>query len=188
MAQSNRTIRYNEIESPIGPLVLCEAEGALVHIDFGRMADREPALRAWADKVGLSGAAWTADGGSALLRETQRQLAAYFRGERRTFDVPLGMHGTAFQRAVWQALTTVPYGEVRSYKAIAEAVGNPKAVRAVGGANNKNPLPIVVPCHRIIGAGGTLVGYGGGLPIKTFLLDLERGAGGVAGAYTDMLS
>jgi methylated-DNA-[protein]-cysteine S-methyltransferase len=111
-----------------------------------------------------------------LLRETERQLRAYFAGELREFDLALDMAGTEFQRRVWYALLKIPYGETRSYSDIARGIGAPSAVRAVGAANGANPIPIVVPCHRVIGAGGKLVGYGGGLPLKQRLLALERGS------------
>ena len=108
-----------------------------------------------------------------LIKEACRQLSEYLKGERKTFDLPLNPKGTDFQKRVWRALCDIPYGETRSYKQIAEAIGNPKAVRAVGMANNRNPITIVVPCHRVIGADGKLVGYGGGLEMKEFLLRLE---------------
>ncbi len=109
-----------------------------------------------------------------LIQEAFRQLSEYLKGERKTFDLPLNPKGTEFQKRVWNALCEIPYGETRSYKQIAEAIGNPKAVRAVGMANNRNPITIVVPCHRVIGADGKLVGYGGGLEMKEFLLRLEN--------------
>jgi methylated-DNA-[protein]-cysteine S-methyltransferase len=108
-----------------------------------------------------------------LTAEATRQLRAYFAGELRRFDLPLDMQGTAFQLRVWRELERIPYGETRSYSQIAATIGAPRAVRAVGAANGANPIPIVVPCHRVIGAGGKLVGYGGGLPLKKRLLALE---------------
>jgi O-6-methylguanine DNA methyltransferase len=108
-----------------------------------------------------------------VTREAARQLRAYFAGQLRRFDLPLDMQGTEFQLRVWHELERIPYGETRSYRQIAEAVGAPRAVRAVGAANGANPIPIVVPCHRVIGANGKLVGYGGGLPLKKRLLELE---------------
>jgi len=116
------------------------------------------------------------DGQHALLRETERQLRAYFAGRLRAFDLPLEPLGTDFQQRVWHELLDIPYGETRSYGEIARRIGAPAAVRAVGAANGANPLPIVVPCHRVIGAGGKLVGYGGGLPLKRRLLALEQGS------------
>jgi len=108
-----------------------------------------------------------------LLGRAIDQLRRYFAGELREFDMPLDMQGTAFQKRVWDALLKIPYGETRSYGHVANTIGAPKAVRAVGAANGRNPVPIIVPCHRVIGAGGSLTGYGGGLPLKRFLLDLE---------------
>ena len=108
-----------------------------------------------------------------VIKEAFRLLSEYFSGNRKTFNLPLLLKGTDFQKQVWQALLKIPFGETRSYKQIAEAIGNPKAVRAVGMANNKNPLLIVVPCHRVIGANGKLVGYAVGLDKKEYLLRLE---------------
>jgi methylated-DNA-[protein]-cysteine S-methyltransferase len=111
---------------------------------------------------------------AAPFREVERQLREYFRGKRTAFDLRLHPKGTPFQLAVWKALAEIPYGQTRSYGDVARAVGRPSAVRAVGLANGRNPLPIVVPCHRVIGASGKLVGYGGGLAVKQALLDRER--------------
>jgi methylated-DNA-[protein]-cysteine S-methyltransferase len=113
------------------------------------------------------------EGDHPLLRETARQLAEYFAGARRVFDLPLAPRGTAFQCDVWTTLATIPFGETISYAQLASRVGKPTAVRAVGAANGRNPLPIVLPCHRVIGADGSLTGFGGGLPTKQFLLQLE---------------
>jgi methylated-DNA-[protein]-cysteine S-methyltransferase len=111
-----------------------------------------------------------------LFDGTIRQLDEYFAGERDAFDLPLEPQGTEFQRSVWNALAAIPFGETRSYGQIAAKVGRPKAARAVGMANNRNPIAVIVPCHRVIGAGGALVGYAGGLERKTWLLDHEREA------------
>lgn len=111
---------------------------------------------------------------SELSELAALQLTEYFSGKRKEFDLPLEPQGTEFRKKVWAALTEIPYGETRSYKDIAERIGNPKACRAVGGANNKNPISIIIPCHRVVGADGSLVGYGGGLDKKTMLLELER--------------
>ena len=145
-------IRRLTVGSPVGPLTLAERDGALVRIAFGDggACDRTP-----------------------LLDDAARQLAEYFDGRRRVFDLPLAPDGTPFQREVWLALREIPYGQTRSYKQIAAAVGRPQACRAVGMANNRNPLPIVVPCHRVVGASGALTGYAGGLEIKSKLLQLE---------------
>ena len=109
-----------------------------------------------------------------LLKETITQLEEYFRGVRNDFDLPLEPNGTEFQRRVWKSLIEIPYGETRSYSEIAKAIGNEKACRAVGMANNKNPIPIIIPCHRVIGVNGKLVGYAGGLDVKEKLLKLEK--------------
>jgi len=109
-----------------------------------------------------------------LLQESVRQLSFYFAGKLREFDIPLEFEGTEFQRRVWHSLTQIPYGATRSYGELAATIGAPTAVRAVGAANGANPLAIVVPCHRVIGTNGKLVGYGGGLPLKKRLLELER--------------
>jgi len=111
---------------------------------------------------------------AATLTRVRRQLETYFAGELTEFDLPLAPSGTAFQLQVWQALAGIPYAKTESYGSVAARIGNPKASRAVGMANNKNPLAIVVPCHRVIGANGSLVGYGGGLPMKDWLLHHER--------------
>ncbi|GBD47203.1 methylated-DNA--[protein]-cysteine S-methyltransferase [Methylopila sp. Yamaguchi] len=112
----------------------------------------------------------------ATLDRAEAQLAEYFRGERRTFELDLDLQGTPFQTAVWRALLAIPFGETRSYAAIAAAIGRPDASRAVGAANGRNPLSIVAPCHRVVGTTGKLTGFAGGLAAKAFLLALERGA------------
>lgn len=109
-----------------------------------------------------------------LLKEAGKQLQEYFAGKRKVFQLPFAPEGTEFQQRVWKALQDIPYGETRSYKQVAEAIGNPKACRAVGMANNRNPLALFIPCHRVIGANGKLVGYGGGLDVKVCLLKLEK--------------
>jgi methylated-DNA-[protein]-cysteine S-methyltransferase len=110
---------------------------------------------------------------SPLIRKAAAQLEEYFAGKRKTFDLPLALRGTDFQVSVWKALQTIPYGETRTYGELAALIGNPRACRAVGLANNRNPIVIILPCHRVIGADGSLTGYGGGLPVKQRLLDLE---------------
>ena len=141
------------LETPIGGLTLFEEGGALVRIDFGKTAAETER--------------------TALLDEAARQLAAYFAGKLRTFALPLAPAGTPFQRRVWAALREIPYGETRSYAEIAAMAGCPRGYRAVGLANNRNPLPILIPCHRVIGANGALTGYAGGLVVKEKLLRLE---------------
>jgi methylated-DNA-[protein]-cysteine S-methyltransferase len=115
--------------------------------------------------------------GPPPLLELRQQLAQYFAGERREFALPLEPRGTEFERRVWQALMAIPYGETRSYAEVAAAIGRPSACRAVGRANGSNPIAVVIPCHRVIGSDGSLTGYGGGLPLKRLLLDLESGNG-----------
>ncbi|KTS16874.1 methylated-DNA--protein-cysteine methyltransferase [Pantoea dispersa] len=117
-----------------------------------------------------------------ILCEAERQLRQYFAGERQQFDMPYDTVGTPFQKKVWQALLTIPFGETRSYLQIAEQIGNPKAVRAVGAANGKNPLSIMAPCHRVIGSNDKLTGFAGGLAVKAFLLELESPQQAQAGA------
>jgi methylated-DNA-[protein]-cysteine S-methyltransferase len=153
------------IASPVGALTLRSAAGALIAIEFGA-----------APKVGRA-----APAGPVLL-EAGEQLDAYFAGERREFTLPLRLAGTPFELAVWEALRHIPYGETVSYGRLAAGLGRPGAARAVGRANARNPLPIVVPCHRVIGADGRLAGYAGGLGIKRALLDLEAGASSLTAA------
>jgi methylated-DNA-[protein]-cysteine S-methyltransferase len=124
--------------------------------------------------VGLKKADGFIKAETPLIQKAATQIKEYFEGKRKQFKLPLVMHGTEFQLAVWQALQNIHYGETRSYKEIAASIGRPKAVRAVGMANNRNPISIIVPCHRVIGHDGKLVGYGGGLPLKQYLLELER--------------
>jgi methylated-DNA-[protein]-cysteine S-methyltransferase/epoxyqueuosine reductase len=164
-------VYYREMASIIGPLTLCATETGLCLVKFGTFAESEDAIGRWVKAQIGSAAQIYKD--EERLSEAYRQLAAYFAGELNSFSLPLDMRGTEFQRRVWEALLTVPYGESASYKDIAVSIGNPLAVRAVGGANNRNPVPVIVPCHRIIGAAGALVGYAGGLGIKSRLLQLE---------------
>jgi methylated-DNA-[protein]-cysteine S-methyltransferase len=159
--------RYTTIDSPVGSLLLAHDAGGLCGLQFVR--GRRPA-EPQQD--------WTR--ADAEFGDVIGQLREYFAGTRRDFDVRLAPQGTPFQRRVWAELCRIPYGETISYAELARRVGNPRAVRAVGLANGANPLAIVVPCHRVIGADGTLTGYGGGLPTKRHLLDLERGATGAA--------
>lgn len=113
-------------------------------------------------------------GRTPLIDKAATQLQEYFLGKRTEFDLPLSVAGTAFQRSVWRALQDIPWGETRSYKDIAVRIGNPKATRAVGGANHRNPIPIIIPCHRVVGSDGSLTGFGGGLPMKRQLLEIEK--------------
>ncbi|MCO7127632.1 methylated-DNA--[protein]-cysteine S-methyltransferase [Sporolactobacillus shoreicorticis] len=167
----NGYLAIQEMETAIGTLTLSVYGSKLCRIDFGHFAEREHEVKRWAEKHGLP---VIVNRDERQCAEAVRQLSEYFNGRRKTFTLPLLMKGTEFQRKVWKALTAVPFGETRSYKDIARAVNNPKGVRAIGMANNRNPIPIVVPCHRVIGANGSLVGYGGGLEVKQFLLTLEK--------------
>ena len=157
---------YHDLDTPIGTLRLVGGEDAVDRIDLPNRA-AEPPNPSW---VASNGALPTA------LAQAKRQLEEYFAGERREFDLPLAAGGTDFQRRVWAELGRIPFGETISYGELAARVGKPTASRAVGAANGRNPLPVVVPCHRVIGTSGRLVGYGGGLPTKQALLDLERRA------------
>ena len=153
------------VPSPVGELTLVATDAALVAIRWEREDDARARAR-------VPTPAHAPD--HPVLRKAETQLSAYFAGERTTFDLPLAPAGTPFQRAVWRALLAIPYGETRSYRDIAKALGQPTATRAVGAANGRNPLPIVAPCHRVIGADGSLTGFGGGLENKRWLLDHER--------------
>jgi methylated-DNA-[protein]-cysteine S-methyltransferase len=155
------TTAFTQIESPVGPLLLAADDTGLRSISFinGRHSvSPDPA--------------WQED--PQPLQEPIRQLRAYFAGELETFDLPLAPQGTTFQLGVWRSLCEIPYGQTISYGELARRLGNPNASRAVGLANGSNPIPIVIPCHRVIGSNGKLTGYGGGLPIKEKLLALER--------------
>lgn len=154
-------MRYRVVDSPVGPLTLAGVGSTLLHL---RMTDQthEP------DRSGWESA------GSGAFGDAVEQLEAYFAGALTEFDLDLHLEGTEFQRRVWAALRTIPYGETRTYGQIAEQIGAPGAARAIGLANGRNPVGIVVPCHRVIGSGGGLTGYGGGLDRKRTLLALEK--------------
>jgi methylated-DNA-[protein]-cysteine S-methyltransferase len=145
----------------IGTLTLVGDEAGLRHIEFEKKKPTLAIKADWQRKPHFFGPA-------------KEQLRAYFKGGLKRFELPLVPVGTAFQLKVWEALKKIPYGELASYGDIAAAIGNPKAVRAVGGANARNPLPIIIPCHRVIGSDGSLTGFGGGLTTKQRLIDLER--------------
>jgi len=153
---------YDHFETGlIGALTLLGDEEGLRHILFPKEKDSIIIRSDWQKKP-------------EFFEPVKAQLRAYFKGELQQFDLALAPQGTPFQLKVWEALRTIPYGQLVSYKMLAEAVGNPKAVRAVGGANGRNPIPIIIPCHRCIGSNGALVGFGGGLDTKKRLIDLER--------------
>ncbi|MCY3901965.1 MAG: methylated-DNA--[protein]-cysteine S-methyltransferase [Caldilineaceae bacterium] len=161
------SLSFTSYHSPIGALEILATDAAVTAVEY---VEDLPAANANRPAFATAPA-----GAHPLLEEAQRQLAAYFAGSLRCFDLPLALEGTPFQRQVWRQLLNVGYGETASYGAIAEAIGNPKAVRAVGAANGRNPVAIIVPCHRIIGSGGRakMTGYGGGLWRKEWLLRHE---------------
>lgn len=148
------------LHTPIGIICIEANEEAVTALYFDREYEKQGNL--------------TKEPETALLKKAVDQLKEYFQGRRKVFDVPLNPAGTEFQKKVWQALCTIPYGQTRSYGEIAAQIGNPKACRAVGGANNKNPIMIFIPCHRVIGADGSLVGFGGGIYAKEYMLNLEK--------------
>lgn len=155
------TTWHSTFDSPAGPLLLGAHDAGVCLIEFHESKHRAARDAGWHE------------GDHPLLQQLRVQLREYFAGTRRAFDLPLAPRGTPFQREVWHALATIPYGETISYAQLAARVGRPTAMRAVGAANGRNPLPIVLPCHRVIGANGALTGFGGGLPTKQYLLRLE---------------
>ena len=158
------TLFYKEMESPVGKLKLVASSKALIAV----LWEQERPNRVKLDAMNL-------DPRHPILLETERQLSEYFAGKRTRFDLPLQPYGTEFQKKVWQALREIPFGKTKSYLDLARAVGSPEASRAVGAANGKNPLSIVVPCHRVVGADGALTGFAGGFERKAALLALEAG-------------
>lgn len=160
---STPTTRFSVVPSPIGDLLLTATDEGLTGVHMVPHVDRADLTDA------------VRDDGDAVLTETGRQLDEYFAGERTDFELPLAPAGTEFQRQVWDGLCAIPYGETISYGELAQRIGRPNAQRAVGLANGRNPIAVVVPCHRVIGADGSLTGYGGGLDRKQLLLGLERG-------------
>lgn len=155
-----RTVYFWRMDSPLGPLLIAASRQGLCCLQFQGKQPRPEKNEIWIES-------------EEHLRPYQEQIEAYFRGELREFTCKLDLQGTAFQKKCWQALCRIPYGQTCSYAEIAEAVGSPRAFRAVGQANHNNPVAIVVPCHRVVGANGTLTGYGGGLDVKEKLLRLE---------------
>ena len=156
-------LAFMEMPSPVGILILVATENALVAVLWENENPKRVRLAELIEQVN-----------HPILLETQKQLREYFAGTRQQFDLPLDFEGTVFQKKVWQALLSIPFGETRSYRDIAEQVGNIKAVRAVGAANGKNPISIIAPCHRVVGVNGKLVGFAGGLNNKEILLGLEK--------------
>ena len=156
------SLTYRQIDSPVGPLLLAGNADGLAVLWFVRK-----------ERPVTVDPSWTADRGA--LDPVRKELDEYFEGRLRLFRTPLQFRGTPFQQQVWTALCEIPYGETISYAELARRIRNPNAVRAVGLANGQNPIAIIVPCHRVIGSNGSLTGYGGGLPTKKALLELERG-------------
>lgn len=154
-------MNYTYLETPIGILLIAGDEEAVRRIEFPRHGKPARPEGSWVESS------------RGTVAEAARQLREYFAGEREQFELPLAPEGTEFQRAVWRRLQEIPYGETVSYGEVAKCIGNPKASRAVGAANGQNPIPIVIPCHRVVGANGKLTGFGGGLPVKEALLALE---------------
>ncbi len=157
------TMYYDRTESPIGPLVIGVSDKGLALIEWDRGAFPESRLARLAQR----------QESKERTAATKRELTEYFTGRRKVFEVKLDLHGTDFQKKCWHALLNIPYGQTRTYAQIAKMVGNPRAFRAVGMANHDNPVPIIVPCHRVLASDGTLGGYGGGLEVKRKLLELE---------------
>lgn len=157
---------YTYMDSPVGRLLLAGSGGKLRIISFSSGSKARGPMPEWQRY-------------DEPFRRSRQQLTEYFQGSRREFDLPLAPQASPFQSRVLDALLAIPYGETRSYKDIAVTLGDPQAVRAVGSANGSNPLPIVIPCHRVIGSDGSLTGFGGGLAAKRFLLDLERARSGL---------
>ena len=167
------TVHIARVETPIGAIRLASTEKGLAYVELPKAAGC--GLRGWLHRC-------VPDARCVESRENNRkaiaQILEYLDGERTEFDLPLDLRGTEFQRAVWRELRAIPFGERRSYREVAEAVGRPKAVRAVGAANGSNPVSLIVPCHRVVNSDGKLGGYGGGLALKARLLEMEACAGG----------
>jgi O-6-methylguanine DNA methyltransferase len=176
-------VHCSELSTPIGDLVIAATDKGLCAIEFGRYGEVESRLKKWSMRwhntddlvLVLPSDAERFTKAEKILAAAAVQLRQYFARERNEFALELDMYGTDFQQRVWRALQRIPYGQTRSYKEVGFDIGAQRAVRAIGGANNRNPLAIVIPCHRVIGADGSLVGYGGGVHIKQFLLELEKG-------------
>jgi len=168
--------------SPVGLLFLAASEKGLVALEFDARLPGQQTIRPNPRHLREERKAFAFEEASRLMRPYVRQLKEYFSGKRREFSFPLDLRGTEFQVSCWRALLAIPYGETRTYADIARAVGKPRAFRAVGMANNRNPIAIVVPCHRVIASDGTLCGYGGGLDVKRKLLELEGALTGTLAA------
>ncbi|WP_085521233.1 methylated-DNA--[protein]-cysteine S-methyltransferase [Tuberibacillus sp. Marseille-P3662] len=164
-------LNVEEMDSAIGHLTITSIDTRLCKIAFGDLNATLPTIQGWAKHHMLHNEIAVNQGCTHPIVE---QLQEYLDGDRQTFSIDLELMGTPFQKKVWRVLMEIGYGEIKTYKDIAESIGQAKAVRAIGSANNRNPIPIIIPCHRVIGTNGSLVGYGGGLDIKHQLLQLEK--------------
>jgi len=165
------TVSYDLLSLPTGRALVVAIDGALVRLDQFATGRSNSEMEARLAHLKLTTA--HLDGSATPLPAVARQLTEYFAGTRRVFNLPLAPAGTDFDRRVWEALLDIPYGEIRTYSDLAGVIGRPRSVRAVGGANGRNPIGIIIPCHRVIGRDGTLTGYGAGIEIKRLLLNLE---------------
>jgi O-6-methylguanine DNA methyltransferase len=177
-----QTLCSVKLASPIGPLFLAASDTGMVALEFDFTPVGKGSLRRGLREPGGGNDKIIWQESTERMRPYRVELEEYFAGKRRRFDFPLDLRGTDFQLACWRALLAIPYGETRSYRDLARAVGKPQAFRAVGMANNRNPIAVVVPCHRVIASDGTLCGYGGGLDVKRKLLELEGALPGTLAA------
>ena len=176
------TLHSTVVTSPAGPLFLAASDKGLVALEFDARQPGQQTIRPNPRDLRAERRQIRFEDAVDAMRPYARELEEYFAGERRTFTFAVDLRGTDFQRACWHALLAIPYGETRTYADIARAVGSPQGFRAVGMANNRNPVAIVVPCHRVIASDGTLCGYGGGLDVKRKLLELEGALSGTLAA------
>jgi O-6-methylguanine DNA methyltransferase len=176
------TLFCTTFPSPVGPLFLAASASGLVALEFDKRLPGQQSIRPNPRDLRAESKAVRFEAAESSMRAYTRELEGYFAGKRRQFDFSLDLRGTDFQLACWRALIAIPYGETRTYADIARAVARPQGFRAVGMANNRNPMAIVVPCHRVIASDGTLCGYGGGLDIKRKLLELEGALSGTLAA------
>ncbi|MEX2602237.1 MAG: methylated-DNA--[protein]-cysteine S-methyltransferase [Balneolaceae bacterium] len=169
-SRGRRVIDLHRFDTPLGPMIACASGMKLCMLEFSDQAIQESELKDWANEMDATVMA----GKNDLFGQLETELEEYFKGSRKAFTIPLHTPGTPFQMAVWRQLQSIPYGATCSYKEQAEAIGKPKAVRAVANANGMNRITIIIPCHRVIGSDGTLTGYGAGIWRKKYLLDLEK--------------
>lgn len=174
MKHTNRKIYRQVYDFPIGPVVIEASETAItgIHMDHAKTDHVRNETDHMENQLSMPSSVQFKE--TELIKKAYEELNEYFSGKRRTFDLPLQAEGTEFQMQVWKALQEIPYGETCSYKEIAIKAGKPKAFRAVGGACHRNPIFIMIPCHRVIGTDGSMTGYGGGIPVKKQLLSLEK--------------